>query len=148
MAPGFDPIFMFWFVIGSALLVFGVCLMAVAHYLQPVTGPRCGGCGYNLTGSATNRCPECGSLFIEAGVITEKKPRPLGRAWVGVLLVALLLLPIGFGATVLLTRSIRRAAMRDISPEQRARIERIAKLRERWSSTSASQPASRPSSPD
>lgn len=30
--------------------------------------PRCGHCGYDLTRSESNRCPECGLLFIEAGV--------------------------------------------------------------------------------
>src|SRR5262245_20399657 len=32
-------------------------------------GPRCGNCSYDLTGSTSNRCPECGKLFIEAGVV-------------------------------------------------------------------------------
>lgn len=35
------------------------------------SGPRCGNCGYNLTGAPSNRCGECGRLFIEAGVITR-----------------------------------------------------------------------------
>ncbi|MCC6358212.1 MAG: hypothetical protein IT450_05680 [Phycisphaerales bacterium] len=33
--------------------------------------PRCGHCGYNLTGAPGNRCPECGKLFIEAGVVVR-----------------------------------------------------------------------------
>lgn len=32
-------------------------------------GPRCGNCRYDLTGSESNRCPECGQLFIDAGVV-------------------------------------------------------------------------------
>lgn len=37
--------------------------------------PRCGNCGYNLTGAPGNRCPECGKLFIEAGVVVRREPR-------------------------------------------------------------------------
>ncbi len=43
-------------------------------------GPRCGNCGYNLTGSQSNRCPECGKLFIEAGIITKPPPSHSKRA--------------------------------------------------------------------
>jgi hypothetical protein len=56
-------------------------------------GPRCGNCGYNLTGAPSNRCPECGLLFIEAGVVVSR-----GRAAPHVrrvlLVLALLLLPV------------------------------------------------------
>ncbi|GMU82570.1 MAG: hypothetical protein AMXMBFR47_24410 [Planctomycetota bacterium] len=37
--------------------------------------PRCGHCGYNLTGAPGNRCPECGWLFIDAGVIVRSDRR-------------------------------------------------------------------------
>ncbi len=49
------------------------------------SGPRCGGCGYNLTACLSNRCPECGRLFIEAGVVVRqtgavRRRWPLGLA--------------------------------------------------------------------
>jgi hypothetical protein len=42
-------------------------------------GPRCGNCSYNLTGSGTNLCPECGKLFIEAGVLVPPGPEAVRR---------------------------------------------------------------------
>lgn len=65
------------------------------------TDPSCGRCGYNLTGSESNRCPECGTLFIEAGVTlgntSPKRPR-----WVLVSLLVLLILFVGvIGASVI-----------------------------------------------
>lgn len=41
----------------------------------PGNTPSCGHCGYNLTGSPGNRCPECGKLFIEAGVTFSVRER-------------------------------------------------------------------------
>ena len=58
------------------------------------TDPTCGQCGYNLTGSESNRCPECGTLFIEAGVILGN-PSPKRARWVLVSLVVLLILFVG-----------------------------------------------------
>ena len=55
------------------------------------TDPTCGQCGYNLTGSESNRCPECGTLFIEAGV-TLGNPSPKRPRWVLVSLLVLLIL--------------------------------------------------------
>lgn len=57
----------------SAVIEF--VLLLVQRWKTPA-GPRCGGCGYNLTGAPSNRCPECGSLFVEAGIITRKTQSP------------------------------------------------------------------------
>ncbi len=58
------------------------------------TDSSCGQCGYNLTGSESNRCPECGTLFIEAGVtmgnLSSKRPR-----WVWASLLVLSILFVG-----------------------------------------------------
>ena len=58
------------------------------------TDPTCGHCGYNLTGSESNRCPECGTLFIEAGV-TLGNPSPKRARWVWVSLIVLSILFVG-----------------------------------------------------
>ena len=55
-------------------VVAGVVVLIKAQRRER-TDPTCGQCGYNLTGSESNRCPECGTLFIEAGV-TLGNPSP------------------------------------------------------------------------
>ena len=55
--------------------------------------PSCGHCGYNLTGAPGNRCPECGRLFIEAGVtfrFGERSGRSI-RLAVGAVVLLLLM---------------------------------------------------------
>src|SRR5262245_33258446 len=37
--------------------------------------PYCGACGYNLTGSVAERCPECGSTFLERDVVFGQQTR-------------------------------------------------------------------------
>ncbi len=61
--------------------------------------PRCGNCGYDLTGAPSNRCPECGRLFIEAGVIVRRPRRRRWLRWVP-LGVAALALPIAISMAV------------------------------------------------
>ncbi len=70
------------------------------------TDPTCGQCGYNLTGSESNRCPECGTLFIEAGV-TLGNPAPKRARWV---LVSLIVLSILFVGGIGLSVSYRTAS--------------------------------------
>ena len=42
----------------------GIYLIVTSRRAMGGNGPRCGSCGYNLTGAASNHCPECGVLFI------------------------------------------------------------------------------------
>jgi hypothetical protein len=91
--------------------------------------PHCGRCNYNLTGAVDKRCPECGALFIEAGV---KLGRPAGR---GVprrsLIVAVALLGVllagGLASTLMYrTASIQAARARQAAAvaQQQAQIAR------------------------
>ena len=64
-------------IFGALLCVAMAVIVAVLSRRRAQAAlPRCGNCGYNLTGAPSNRCPECGQLFIEAGVIT-RPPRPV-----------------------------------------------------------------------
>lgn len=77
-----------------AMLVGGTVLVVLARPRRGAGhgGPACGNCGYNLTGSTTvNRCPECGKLFIEAGVVQQA---PTGwRKWRLIAGIVLLCMP-------------------------------------------------------
>lgn len=79
--------------------------------------PRCGNCGYNLTGAPGNRCPECGKLFIEAGVIVRSDIR---RSRWRVLLPLIGLL-IGFTVVAMAFSMIRAAQARAAAEAARAR---------------------------
>jgi hypothetical protein len=84
------------------------------------SGPRCGNCGYNLTAATSNRCPECGLLFIEAGVIV---PHRRGRRRVAVYVLlgaALVLLPLLLLTTITLYARARAAAERAAAERARA----------------------------
>jgi hypothetical protein len=73
--------------------------------------PRCGQCGYNLTNATSNRCPECGLLFIEAGVIVPNrvKERSAMRVWL-IALVIMLLGPAMIGVAMTLHYRAQTAA--------------------------------------
>ena len=78
----------------------------------PPRGPRCGRCEYNLTGAPGNRCPECGALFIEAGVlVADPSQSSTGRTAKGVMFVAFLSLGVLLGLAVLFGYVQTRAAM-------------------------------------
>jgi predicted Zn-ribbon and HTH transcriptional regulator len=81
--------------------------------------PRCGNCGYNLTGAPSNRCPECGKLFIEAGVIT-KPPKPLPSRGVIRILVLLMVgfTVLGVLGTIAMRVRVRTARARAVAARQ------------------------------
>ena len=83
------------------LVAAAVALIVAKSRRQAEAGPRCGNCGYNLTGSISNRCSECGELFIDAGVIKYRPPRSRPAVTVALttaLLVLLAVLLLGYFA--------------------------------------------------
>jgi hypothetical protein len=90
-------------VVASPVLLVAVAavLVVVKSRRQAEAGPHCGNCGYNLTGSTSNRCPECGELFIDAGVIKQEPPRSRRTVTIALttaLLVLLAMLLVGYYA--------------------------------------------------
>ena len=66
----------------------GLWLVVTAGRARNGSAPICGHCGYNLTALEGNRCPECGKLFIEAGVSMGGKGNRRRRRAIGITMVA------------------------------------------------------------
>ena len=62
-------------VVAGLFIALAVGAFVMRRWAAGVTHPRCGRCRYNLTGATSNRCPECGALFIEAGVLVPEAGR-------------------------------------------------------------------------
>jgi hypothetical protein len=66
-------------IIGVAVpLVAGAVVMILGLRRGPTTA-RCGRCRYDVSasvGGGSDRCPECGALFVEAGIIPPRRRRP------------------------------------------------------------------------
>lgn len=108
----------------------GIYLIVTSRHAVGGSGPRCGSCGYNLTGSASNRCPECGNLFIETGVVMQAARSSRVRLWVGVGLLVGVVPLFCFGTGALLTfrqqqaaRQAQAAAMQARQQAQRAQVQ-------------------------
>lgn len=104
--------------------------------------PQCGNCGYDLTGAESNRCPECGLLFVEAGVKLRRSTAGRRRRtrWIVVTsLVAIVGIGAG-GATLAYLRA--EAAQALAQAQQKAALARQlasqAKIEARMARTKAS----------
>ncbi|MBN1341422.1 MAG: hypothetical protein JXQ73_02015 [Phycisphaerae bacterium] len=74
------------FVLLSLFALMGVVLLVRGLRARVVaTAPHCRGCGYNLTALSSERCPECGGVIADIGVVSEKRTRRYGLALVGLL---------------------------------------------------------------
>ncbi len=102
------------------LVALGIFLM-VSSRGRGGSSPRCGHCQYNLRGSESNRCPECGRLFIEAGVVTQRRAVSRPRFWIGVavLCIASFFVVGGLLSSMLSVRA-RTAQTRAITAQQAA----------------------------
>jgi hypothetical protein len=81
--------------------------------------PRCGNCGYNLTGAPSNRCPECGMLFIDAGVITKPPTPSPSRGVIRILVLVLVgFTVLGVLGTIAMGVRVRTARARAVAARQ------------------------------
>jgi hypothetical protein len=114
------------------------------------SGPRCGQCQYNLTGAPGNRCPECGSLFIEAGIVMSPATSLRKRRWVGIVLIAAPWIPLMFGllATTLAVRAqqARMEAVRARDMALQARAAQMQALQAQTQSAAQNPPVTAPAS--
>ncbi len=76
--------------------------------------PHCGHCQYNLTGIEDNRCPECGWLFIEAGVkiVGERNRGRREHIWLAVILGGFLLVGISVSYAMMARARMQAAVAR------------------------------------
>ena len=107
------------------------------------TDPTCGRCGYNLTGSESNRCPECGTLFIEAGV-TLGRSSPKKARWVWVSLLVLSILFVGGIGLSFSYRAANRARSHRQSPDPSGAPHTTLRLIVRMSGSMAMEPSTSP----
>ena len=124
-------------IFGVAAIILAVLSAGIGLYLirsarrRRGTEPRCGHCGYNLTGSLSDRCPECGLRFVEAGVV-KGSPASRARLWIG---LALLMLATLFGGISASTYLARKAAM------ERAKAQAAAQFLKQMLSAPSAQPS-------
>ncbi|MCK6483409.1 MAG: hypothetical protein HUU22_10015 [Phycisphaerae bacterium] len=113
MGAGF-LLFVVFGVVGVSAVAGAVLLFRARRMVVGSGPPVCGQCGYNLTGSESNRCPECGKLFIEAGVYRGATPahesarKRLGWAFISLPLLLILLLT---GGLLIALATARRARL-------------------------------------
>lgn len=80
-----------------AFILMGSGLVVVIAARSRSTGfSRCGECNYNLTGFMGNRCPECGCLFTEVGILPPREKWRMSLALLGAFLFIIGLLMLGF----------------------------------------------------
>jgi len=124
-------------IFGVAAIILAVLSAGIGLYLirsarrRRGTEPRCGHCGYNLTGSLSDRCPECGLRFVEAGVV-KGSPASRARLWIG---LALIMLTPLFGGLSVATYMADRAAA------ERSRAQAMAQFLQQMLSAKSAQPS-------
>jgi hypothetical protein len=121
-----------------AVIAIPVVVAINARRQRERIGPRCGNCGYNLTGAPSNRCPECGMLFIEAGIVTAQQAEPPPRRATGtMLLLAVGLTLFAVLGVIFMEVSTSAARARAVAAQQAAAAQRQAQATAQRASTTA-----------
>ena len=86
--------------------------------------PACGACHYNLSATVgtSTRCPECGALFTEVGILPPKGTRRPLMLWlgIGVILIPVLLFGTMFGLMAFRSSAASAAQKQAIMAQQQA----------------------------
>lgn len=75
--------------------------------------PACGACQYDLSGTvgSSERCPECGALYVKVGILPPHGPKKTIRMWTGIAMLAVPLTCFGLAVIPLISYT-NQAAMR------------------------------------
>jgi hypothetical protein len=95
----------------AAPLVAGAVVMILGLRRGPTTA-RCGRCRYDLSGSVgggSDRCPECGALFVEVGITPPRRRRPALVVTGAAMLLLALLSALTFASVATSQRAAERA---------------------------------------
>ena len=146
------PCFILLLLGASACVAVAVVVMVASRRKADTNLPRCGNCGYNLTGAPSNRCPECGRLFIEAGVVV-KQPRPVASRRViwGLMLVLVGFAVLGVLGTIAMNQRTRAARAQAIAAQQaaiQARLQAQAAAQQATATAPATEASSADQSPE
>jgi hypothetical protein len=114
------------------LMLLVVVLLPLAIGIMLIVGsrrgghgyPACGACHYNLSATVgtSTRCPECGALFTEVGILPPKGARRPLMLWlgVGVILIPIFLFGTMFGMMAFRSSAARAAQKQAIMAQQQA----------------------------
>jgi hypothetical protein len=136
----------------AAPLAAGAVVMILGLRRGP-SGARCGRCRYDVSasvGGGRDRCPECGALFVEAGITPPRRRRPALVAIGAAMLLLSLLSALAFTSAAASRRAAERARAVQVEAlllQQRARVTDLTAqgntMADEWAAEQAARRAAR-----